>query len=168
MGETSITAILVPFKNPGWTQTDIIINLWPNCKLGFTLMLFVLLCKMWNVVKPGAWLARPLLGAQQSQDSPILSMVLQILHSQQTVTQSHSWPGQCPGRLEVRSEACFALSLKPKQDYLISLTPDLPLVRMISQLRSRVSPRSRAETGTQTSRFLVKVPFSFQRKHSSI
>ena len=44
---------------------------------------------------------------------------------------SHSQSGQCPGRLEARSEACFALSLKPKQDYLISLTipsliPDVP------------------------------------------
>ena len=36
-------------------------------------------------------------------------------------SQSHS-----PGRLEARSEACSALSLKPKQDYLISLTPLLP------------------------------------------
>ena len=26
--------------------------------------------------------------------------------------------GQCPGRLEARSEACSALSLRPKQDYL--------------------------------------------------
>ena len=33
-------------------------------------------------------------------------------------SQSHS----SPGRLEARSEACSALSLKPKQDYLISLT----------------------------------------------
>lgn len=45
------------------------------------LMLFVLLCKNpWNVVKPGALLARPPPGSQQSQDSsPILSMVLQVL-----------------------------------------------------------------------------------------
>ena len=48
-------------------------------------------------------------GAQQSPDfSPILSMVLQALHSQS---------GQCPGRLEARSEAWSALYLKPKQDY---------------------------------------------------
>ena len=68
---------------PGWTQTDIIINLWPNCSSGFMLMLFVLLCKTWNVVKPGAWLARPPPGSQQSQDFPhILPMVLQVLHSQ--------------------------------------------------------------------------------------
>ena len=35
---------------------------------------------------------------------------------------SHSQSGQCPGRLEARSEACSASSVKPKQDYLISLT----------------------------------------------
>ena len=41
------------------------------------LILFVLSCKTWNVVKPGAWLASPPSGAQQSQDSsPILSKVL--------------------------------------------------------------------------------------------
>ena len=68
----------------------------------------VLLCKTCNVVKPGAWLARPPPGAQQSQDpSPILSTVLQVLHSQQAVTLSHSQSGQCPGRLEAMSEACF-------------------------------------------------------------
>ena len=43
------------------------------------------------------------------------------LHSQQAFTQS----GQCPGRLEARSEAYSVLSLKPKQDYLISLTVTL-------------------------------------------
>jgi len=76
-------------------------------------------CTTWNVVKPGAWLASPAPGAQQSQDSsPILSVVLQVLHSQQTVTPGHSQSGQCPGRLEARPEACVALSLKPKQDYL--------------------------------------------------
>ena len=50
--------------------------------------------------------------------SPILSMGLQVLHS----ACSHSQSGQCPGRLEARSEACSVSSLKPKQDYLISLT----------------------------------------------
>ena len=81
-------------------------------------MLFVLLCKTWNIVKPGAWLARPSPGSHQSQDfSLILSMVLQGLHSQQVVTHSHSQSGQRPGRLEARSEACSAFSLKPKQDY---------------------------------------------------
>ena len=75
------------------------------------LVLLVLSYKTWNIVKPGAWLARPSLGAQQSQDSsPILSMMLPVLHSWQAVTPA------CPGRLEAGSEACSALSLKPKQD----------------------------------------------------
>ena len=74
MGETSKTAVWVPVYNPS-TQTDRI-NLWPNCKPGFMLMLFVLSCKAWNIIKPGAWLARPPPGAQQSQNSsPILSVV---------------------------------------------------------------------------------------------
>ena len=85
-------------------------------------MMYVLSCKTWDVVKPGAWLARTPPGAQQSQDSsPILYTVLQVLHSQKTVTVSDSPSRQCPGRLEARSKACSALSLKPKQDFLISL-----------------------------------------------
>ena len=83
----------------------------------------VLPCKTWDVVKPGPWLARPPPEAQQPQSFPlILSVVLQVLHSQQTVTPSHSQSGQCPDRLEAKSEACSALYLKPTQDYLISLT----------------------------------------------
>ena len=79
-----------------------------NDKPGFMLTLLVLSCKTWNVAKPGAWLARHPPGAQQSQDpSPILSMVLHILHSQQAVIHSHSQSGQCPGRLEATSEVCF-------------------------------------------------------------
>ena len=82
------------------------------------IMLFVFSCKTWNIVKPGSWSARPPPGSQQSQDfSPILPKVLRVLHSQQAVTPCHSQLGQCPGRLEARSEACSALSLKPKQDY---------------------------------------------------
>ena len=50
----------VPLIIPGWWQTDIIINLGPNCSSCFRLMLFVFLCKTWNVVKPGPWLASPL------------------------------------------------------------------------------------------------------------
>ena len=77
-------------------------------------MLFALLYKTWNAVKPGAGLTRPVPGSPQSQDfSPILPKVLRVLHSQQAVTPSHSQLGQCPGRLEARSEACSALSLKP-------------------------------------------------------
>ena len=101
--------------------SDTIINLWPNCKPGFLLMLFVLSCKTWNVAKLGAWLARPPQGAQQSQDScPSSPMVLQVLHAQQAVTYSHSQSGQCPGTLEARSGACSALSLKPKQEYSLN------------------------------------------------
>ena len=50
------------------------------------LMLFVLSDKTWTAVKPGAWLVRAPPRCQQSQDmSPILSMVPQVLHSQQAV-----------------------------------------------------------------------------------
>ena len=44
---------------PGQRQSDILINLWPNCKLVFMLILFVLLRKTWNVAKPGVRLAGP-------------------------------------------------------------------------------------------------------------
>ena len=100
------------------------------------LMLYVLSCKTWNVVKTGASVATPLFrGSQQSQDlSPTLSMVLQVLHSQQVVIHNHSQLGQCPGRLEARSEACSALSLKPKQDYLISLRVSSTLIYRIGIL----------------------------------
>ena len=53
------------------------------------LMLFVLSCKIWNVGKPGALLARLPSGAQQSQRSfLIFSMETLGLHSQQVVTYS--------------------------------------------------------------------------------
>ena len=72
------------------------------------LMLFVLSSKTWNVDKPGIWLAKPPSESwEQSQDSsPNLSKVLQVLHSQQAVTHSHSQSRQCPGRLEARLETC--------------------------------------------------------------
>ena len=55
-------------------------------------MLFVLLCKTWNVVKPGAWLARPLSGAQQSQDFPpsYLWCCKSCIQSSQSVTVTRS------------------------------------------------------------------------------
>ena len=40
-------------------------------------------------------------------------------HSRQ-LFRVNSQSGQCPGRLEARSEACSALSLKPKQDYIFN------------------------------------------------
>ena len=72
------------------------------------LMLFVLSSKTGNVDKPGIWLAKPPSESwEQSQDSsPNLSKVLQVLHSQQAVTHSHSQSRQCPGRLEARLETC--------------------------------------------------------------
>ena len=101
-------------------QTDTIINLWPNRKPGFILKLVVLSCKIWNVAKLRAWFARPTPRAQQSQDSsPLLSKVCKsCTHSRDSL--SHSQSGQCPGWLEERSEACSALSLKSKQDYLFN------------------------------------------------
>ena len=70
-GSVSATWVMLqrlPFGVPAYNariQADIIINLWPNCKPGFMLMLFILLCKTWDVVKPGAWLARLLPGGTQ-------------------------------------------------------------------------------------------------------
>ena len=61
----------------------------------------------------------------------ISSMVQQVLYSQQAVTHSHPRSGQSPGSLEARSESCSALPLKPKQDYLISLTACMPAVTSV-------------------------------------
>ena len=58
-------------------------------QLWFPVMLFISSCKTWNVVKPGAWLARPPPGAQQSQDSsPVLFRVLQVLQAGRKRRQS--------------------------------------------------------------------------------
>ena len=99
-----------PLIIPGLKQTDIITNLWPNCKPGFMLLLFVLSYKAWNAAKPGAWLARPPPGSQQSQDFfPILTMILQVLPLHQAVTPSYSQSGQYPRqvRSKVRGLLCF-------------------------------------------------------------
>ena len=80
----------------------------------------VLSCKTWNVVKSGVWLAGPLQGLNNINILPLLSKVPQVLSSQQAGTHSHSQLGQCPAKLEARSEACSALSLKPNQDCLFS------------------------------------------------
>ena len=69
---------------------------------------------------------------------PIISLVLQILHSQQAVTHSHSQSGQYPDRLEARSEACSALSLKPKQDYSFNFPNTISLRFFHSLLWSTV------------------------------
>ena len=56
----------------------------------------------------------------QCVPSTILSKVLEVLHPQWAFTHTHYQSGQYPGRLESRSEACSALSLNPKQDYLFN------------------------------------------------
>ena len=84
------------------------------------LMLCVLLCKTWNVVKPGLGWPGPLQGLNN----------LKIIYgaSRLALTAgSHPQSGQCPGRLAARSEAGFALSLKPKQDYLFNFPNTLKL-----------------------------------------
>ena len=67
--------------------------------------------------------------SSQSQDSSqpqdfslILSMVLQVLHSQQSVTQSHFQSGQCPGRLEAKSECYRKGPLSRPETELLSNT----------------------------------------------
>ena len=77
------------------------------------LMLFVLLCKTWNVAKPGACLV----GQAPSRVSTISRFLPHLIYGTTGLAMtadSHSKSGQCPGMLEARSEACFALSLKPK------------------------------------------------------
>ena len=76
------------------------------------------------MVKPGAWLARPPPGAQQTIP-PLFYLrgCKSCTHGRPSLTVTQS--GQCPGRLEARSEAGSAfLPLKPEQDYFnfISLT----------------------------------------------
>ena len=67
--------------------------------------------------KPGAWLARAPAKAEQSQDlCPILSMLLQALHSQKTV-RTFTLRAVCMQvRSKVRGTQSFVL--KPKRDYL--------------------------------------------------
>ena len=68
-----VRLLLLQFGVPGYnprTETGHHKSVRVNCSSGFMLMLLVLLCKTWNVVK--ALLARPLPQAQQSQHlSPI-------------------------------------------------------------------------------------------------
>ena len=60
----------------------------------------------------------PLRGSTISRFLPRIIYGAASLALTKAVTQS----GHCPDRLEARSEAYSALSLKPKQDYLSSLT----------------------------------------------
>ena len=74
------------------------------------LMLLVLPWKALDVAEPGAGLARPPPGAQQSQDSsPILSKVLQVLHSQQAVTHSRSQGSVGAGQKQGQRPALLCL-----------------------------------------------------------
>ena len=108
MGETSKIAVGVPVYNPR-TQTDIITDLWVNCSSDFILLLFVSPLKLGMLLSLCLDCQNPWKGSAVSQDSShISSVLLEVLHSQS---------GQCPGRLEPRSGACSALSLRPKQDY---------------------------------------------------
>ena len=100
----------VPAYDPR-TQTDII-NLWANFKPGFMLMLFVLYnfecCQAWGLV-----------GQPPYRDLTIPRFIPHFIYvaaSLALTAGSHSQSG----RLEGSSEACFALSLKPKQDYLLN------------------------------------------------
>ena len=88
------------------------------------LIMFVLCCKTWNVTKPGAWLARP--SSRGSTISRFLPLLISGAAGLPLTAGSHSQSGQYPVRLEARSEACSALSLKPKQRYSFNF-PDICL-----------------------------------------
>ena len=108
-GETSKSAVLgFSVIIPGYKLISSI-NLSANWRPSLKVILFVLSCKAWNSGKPGAWLTRGPAEAQQFQDMSAI-----FLDSEQS--QSGPWPG----RLEVRSESCSALSLKPKADHLFN------------------------------------------------
>ena len=91
-------------------------------------MLFVFVCKTWNVTKPGAWLARPLQGLNNLKIYPpfYLWCCKSCTHSRQSlpVTPSHSQslPVRAVSR-QVRSKVrgCSALSVKSKQDYFCTV-----------------------------------------------
>ena len=104
VGETSKIAVRILLLIPGWSPTGITSNPWANCSSDFMLIMFVLCCKTWNVTKPGAWLARPLQGLNNLKIYPPFYLWC-CKSCTQAVTPSHSQSGQCPGRLEARSEA---------------------------------------------------------------
>ena len=87
---------------------DIFINLGPNCKLGFKIMPLAFPWKTWNMANPGAWLTSPLSRAQLSQDSsPTLSMMLPVLHSQQSIPVTPSEGSAKRVRSKVTGLLCF-------------------------------------------------------------
>ena len=70
------------------------------------LMLFVLSCKPWNVVKPGAWLTRVLPRAQQFQDLSLIYGVARLaLIAGSQGTNSQGMSSQV--RSKVRDLLCF-------------------------------------------------------------
>ena len=78
------------------------------------LMLFVLSWKLEMLLNLGLGWPDPLQGLNNLR---FLPHFIYGAASLALTAGSHSQSGQCPGRLEARSEACSALSLKPKQDY---------------------------------------------------
>ena len=122
MGETKdcSSGFRIPIYNPR-VQTDFIINVWRNCSSGFMLKLLVLSCKNWMLLSLGLGCPGPLPGHNNLKIPPpsYIWCCKSCTHSRQLFTVSSPY-GQCPGRLEVRSEAYSALSLKPNQDYLFN------------------------------------------------
>ena len=89
--------------------------------LVFMLKLLVLSCKNWMLLSLGLGCPGPLQGHNHLKILPpsYIWCCKSCTHSRQLLSVS-SPSGQCPGRLEVRSEAYSALSLKPNQDYLFN------------------------------------------------
>ena len=78
---------------------------------------FALSCKTWMLLSLG------LLGQSPSKGSAIFGAArLAFPAGRQSAQDSHALSEQCPGRSEATQGACYALSLKPKQDCLIFLT----------------------------------------------
>ena len=116
MGEISRLQFGISTYNPRM-QTESVTNLWASCSSDFTSM-----CKTWNVVGPRAWLTAHLQHLSNLKFHPLPPVLSWCCRPCAQSSYCHSESGQCPGRLEARSAAHSAWSLKPKQDYLISLT----------------------------------------------
>ena len=120
----------VPPYNPRMLSV-IISNLWANSTSVFLLMLFVCLKKPIMVLSLQLSRPRPLQGLDNLKICPLSYL---WCHKPCTrIRQSgHSQSGQCSGRLEARCKACSALSLKPRQNYLISLILAHPWLTSVS------------------------------------
>ena len=85
VGETSKTVLILTY-NPRTDSNGYIHQSGTKLQAWFQDNAVGFAMENWNMAKPGAWLARPPPGAQLSQDSsPILSMGLQVLHSQRSL-----------------------------------------------------------------------------------